>query len=217
MAWEVVKREDTFEGSDRPFISISASHISFNAMFTRIAKIDGSYRVVIFSDPDSLRLGFEFSKEEVQNSLALSQTKGRPGLFCAAIGLVNKYKWVKSITKLQAKDRRFYDPKQESGKWVIQLCPAFEERNARDSSKIPADATGIYRYIRENGEIVYIGRGNIKNRLSSPERNDWDFDVIEYSKIKDPDQQVYWEDYWIEKFKDANDRLPFYNKIAGFS
>ena len=30
MRWEVVRREDKFEGSNRPFISISSSHIAFN-------------------------------------------------------------------------------------------------------------------------------------------------------------------------------------------
>ena len=107
---------------------------------------------------------------------------------------------------------------KEGNFWVIQLCPAFEEKKARESANIPSDATGIYRYVRENGEIVYIGRGEIKNRLASPERNDWEFDVIEYSIVNDPDKQVEWEDYWINKFKEENSgKLPLYNKIASSS
>ena len=98
-------------------------------------------------------------------SSASSDKKGqkRTGLFCAGIGLINKYPWIKALTKLKMKDRRFYDPMQEGQKWVIQLCSAFEERRARESAKIPSDVCGIYRYVRENGEVVYIGRGNIKN------------------------------------------------------
>jgi hypothetical protein len=99
---------------------------------------------------------------------------------------------------------------------VIQLCPAFEERRARESADIPSDVRGIYRYLRESGEVVYIGRGEIKKRLSQPERHDWDFDRVEYSIVSDPDQQVKWEDYWITRFKESNKgRLPIYNKIAG--
>jgi hypothetical protein len=64
---------------------------------------------------------------------------------------------------------------------------------------------------------VYIGRGDIKKRLTAPERGDWDFDVIEYSIINNPDQQIYWEQFWLEKFEEANNRLPFYNKISGSS
>lgn len=223
MAWEIVKREDRFEGSNRPFISILKDHIAFNAMFTRIAELDSRYRVTIYADPETLRLGFEFHTDDRSDSLALSQAssekkgKKRTGLFCSALGIINKYPWVKAITKLETKDRRFYDPKKEGQKWAIQLCPAFEERRARESGKIPSDACGIYRYIREDGEIVYIGRGDIKKRLSSPERHEWDFDVIEYSIVEDPDLQIHWEEFWLEKFKEANGRLPLYNKVSGAS
>ncbi|MBD3337476.1 MAG: hypothetical protein GF353_00115 [Candidatus Lokiarchaeota archaeon] len=222
MAWELVTRDDRFEGSDRPFVSIAKAHIAFNAMFTRIAEIDSSYRVSIYADPDNLRLGFEFHTDDRPNSLSLSQAssekKGKKGkgLFCSAFGIVSKYPWVDSVTKLRSKDRRFYNPKKEGKLWAIQLCPAFENRKARESKDIPSDANGIYRYLRENGEIVYIGRGGIAKRLSSPERKDWDFDDIEYSVLKDPDQQVKWETYWIEKFKEQNSgKLPFYNKVSG--
>ena len=75
---------------------------------------------------------------------------------------------------------------------------------------------GIYRYLRENGETVYIGRGPIKERLRCPERTDWDFDVIEYSIVPNPDEQVKWEDYWIERFKaDHDGGKPFYNRVSG--
>ena len=72
--------------------------------------------------------------------------------------------------------------------------------------------------MRESGEIVYIGRGEIRKRLSQPERQGWDFDRVEYSIVADPDQQVRWEDYWITRFRESNrGRLPIYNKISGSS
>jgi hypothetical protein len=223
MAWEIVRREDSFEGSERPFISISSAHIAFNAMFTRIAEIDTSHKVTVHADPENLRLGFEFHRESKPNSLALSPAssdkkgKKRKGVFCAGLGVINQYKWVKGITRLPPKDRRFYNPRREGSLWVIDLCPTFEERRARESADISSDARGIYRYVREDGEVVYIGRGDIKKRLTAPERGDWDFDVIEYSIINNPDQQIYWEQFWLEKFEEANNRLPFYNKISGSS
>jgi len=222
MSWQPVIREDKFQGSEKPFISISHDHIAFNAMFTRIAEIGPDKRVSIQVDPETLRLAFEFHNDDRPNSFALSRAgshkkgKKRTGLFCSA-GFIRNYAWIKSVTKLPLKDRRFYNPKKEGKMWVIQLCPAFEEIRARESANIPSDATGIYRYLRENGEIVYIGRGEIKKRLSSPERKDWDFDVVEYSIIKDPDSQIEWEKYWIEKFEEQNGKKPFYNKISGFS
>jgi hypothetical protein len=63
---------------------------------------------------------------------------------------------------------------------------------------------------------VYIGRGPIKRRLSSPERADWTFDVVEYSLVADPDEQVKWEYRWIERFKEEHGgQMPIYNKISG--
>ena len=223
MSWEVVKREDKFEGSDRPFISFSPSHIAFNAMFARIAQISSRHRVTVYADASSRRLGFVFHADERPNSLALSSAsaakKGEKssGVFCAAQGVMNQHTWVKGITTFSPKDRRFYDPKKEGLKWVIQLCPAFEMRRARESSEIPSDAVGIYRYVRENGEVVYIGRGEVKKRLASPERTEWDFDVIEYSIVRNPDEQIKWETYWLEKFQESNGKMPFYNKVSGFS
>jgi len=118
---------------------------------------------------------------------------------------------------LPATDQRFYDPKKNGNVWIIQLCPAFEEKRARESEDIPSNVSGIYRYLSESGEIVYIGRGYIKGRLKSPERQDWVFDVVEYSEVKNPDLQVKWEAFWIEKFREQNNgKFPVYNKVSGF-
>jgi hypothetical protein len=223
MGWEVVTREDHFEGSEAPFISISNSHFAFNAAFVRLAELEPAIRTTVYVDAERRRIGFEFHAEDRPNSFVMSASsadkKGekRRALQCSATGTVRKYPWIYAVTKEQAKTRRF-TPKKEGGKWVIQLCPAFEERRARESQDIPNEATGIYRYMREGGEIVYIGRGPVKSRLQSPERKDWDFDVVEYSVITNPDDQVKWEDYWIEKFKEHNKgELPFYNKVSGSS
>lgn len=223
MAWEQITREDYFEGSNSNFISVSPSHFSFNSNFAKIVELNPGSRVSVYKDASQRKLGFEFHDDDRPNSFALSAasaaTKGqkRKALQCASRGVVNKCNWIKSVTKLKAKNRRF-EPRKEGGRWVIQLCPAFEYRKARESADIDSDLKGIYRYIRETGEIVYIGRGTIYGRLKSPERIEWDFDTVEYSIVEDPDAQVEWEDYWIEKYKNSNGgELPFYNKVSGAS
>jgi hypothetical protein len=223
MAWKKFKREDRFQGSNRPFVSISYAHIGFNAMFVRQANISSSKRVSIYVDSDDMKIGFEFHDEERVDSFALTRASGnkkgtkRQGLNCAASGFVAKYKWVNSITRFPVKDRRFF-PRKEGSRWVVQLRPSFENRHARESHDIPSDIAGIYRYLRVNGEVVYIGKGEIRKRLSSPERKDWDFDIIEYSAISDPDRRLEWEDYWINRFKeDHQGKLPFYNRQSGHS
>ena len=213
MAWEIVKRDDTFQGRNTAHISIGHDRILFNALFAKIADLDHYRTVKIYADQENLRLGFEFLSEESQDSLMLIKSKGT--ISCSARGNVQKYPWVKSITKLPKKHKRF-KPYKEGKLWVIQLCPAFEHRKARESVEISDEAKGIYRYLRENNEIVYIGRGAIKKRLNAPERKEWDFDIVEFSIIEDPDQQVKWEDYWINRFREDNrGHLPLYNKISG--
>lgn len=222
MALRLIKRKDTFEGSDQPFISIAPQHFSFNTMFSRNTELGPEKRVKIYIDEDDLRIGFEFVKEE-EDSYALYRATGlkkgekRVSMNCTSVAIIKKFSWIEAVANLpNAKDRRF-SPKREGKKWIIQLCPAFDQRKARESVNIPSNVAGIYRYIKENGEIVYIGRGNIKNRLNSEERKKWDFDIVEYSVIKDPDEQVKWEAYWLQKYKGNNNgKLPVYNKLSGF-
>ena len=91
MAFEKVIRADTYQGSDKSFITISNDHISFNAMFVKQAVIDSNYRVTIYVDQEELKMGFEFHKDNKLNSFALSRAssekKGRkknwPFLCCA--------------------------------------------------------------------------------------------------------------------------------------
>jgi len=216
MVWEQVIRDDFSEGSEVPFVSISAAHFLFNAAFARQAELNPALHVSVHIDSTRRTIGFEFYTEERPNSFNLTPHHNR-GLVSAARGVIGKHKWIEAVTKEKTKHRRF-PPKKEAGKWVIQLCPAFEEHRARESADIPSDHRGIYRYRRESGEIVYIGRGPIKDRLQLPERKDWDFDAIEYSLVGDPDEQVKWEDFWIERFKEENrGELPFYNKVSGSS
>jgi len=222
MPWTLIKREDTFEGSNQPFISVASHHFSFNTEFSRKAELGPEKRVKIYVDEHSLKLGFEFVTEE-EGSYALygargpKKGEGQVSMNCTSVAIIKKFPWIQAVANLPDKKDRRFTPKKEGNLWAIQLCPAFEQRNARESANIPSDAVGIYRYIRENGEIVYIGRGNIRNRLGSTERTNWDFDRIEYSVIKDPDDQVKWESFWLQKYKEKNKgKLPIYNKLSGF-
>ena len=75
MSWTLIKREDTFEGSNQPFISIASHHFSFNTMFSRIAELGNKKRVKIYVDEPNLKVGFEFVDEE-EGSYALYRASG---------------------------------------------------------------------------------------------------------------------------------------------
>ncbi|SRR6266480_282783 len=225
MAWTKITRDDLFEGSDAPFITITEAHFRFNSRFVAQASLDPSYRVTIFTDEQNRRFAFEFHKDQRPCSFTLTARSDSSdnshklgGLVCSSRGIVSEERpWLASVAnrKNSGKNRRFF-PKKEGNKWVIQLCPAFEIRKARESEDFCSTDVGIYRYLRANDEIVYIGRGPITARLRSPERKMWDFHVIEYSIVPDPDDQVKWEDYWIERYKaDHHGKKPFYNRVSG--
>lgn len=220
MGWEVFEREDSSQGSDVAFVSIHSVHFAFNSMFVRVAQIGNAKQVTIHVDSVNRNLGFEFHDDKRSTAFAISPYGSgdkRTTLSCRSVQLVRRYAWIRGVTKLPRKDRRF-TPAKEGKLWVIHLCPAFEDQRARESADIPSGVRGIYRYVRESGEIVYIGRGDIKKRLASPERADWDFDKVEFSAVQDPDQQVKWEDYWLTRYREENGgRLPFYNKVSGIS
>ena len=64
-------------------------------------------------------------------------------------------------------------------------------------------------------KIVYIGRGDIRARAHSPDREAWEFDAIEYSVIADLAEQEKWESHWLDDYRNEFGALPFYNRVGG--
>ena len=101
--------------------------------------------------------------------------------------------------------------------------PAFEESILPSQiSRLDSRIKGIYRYRGGNDgeEIVYIGKGSIKDRFEQePRRRNWKIARIEYSAIAgdDSEQQAYeWEAYWIQRFRHENNgNRPRYNRVDG--
>lgn len=211
--FKLMKVSDVLKDSDKAFVSIRPEHISFNKLFCKIADLKISMRVKVFADSENYQIGFSFVDDSDKDSLALSES-GKNLFF--GIGDLKNLEWFREVTKLPMRQRRF-EPKLEKtevGKiWIIKLCPSFEIKKSRETDKINPDEKGIYRYKRA-GETVYIGRGSILDRLRNDSRKDWDFDLVEYSRVENPDEQAKWEYFWLEKYKEENDnKLPIYNKI----
>ena len=202
-----------------PLVSIRRQAIAFNAQFVAQAKLTDMTRVSVFLDPEHFRIGFEFHKDSTdEDSYSLtadggSQSGGGRAIQPAALIMNNP--WIAAVARIEDKRERRFKPEWHGAdrKWIISLCPAFEIRVSH-KSEIPIDLRGIYRY-RRNDEIVYIGRGIIRPRLRAPERQEWDFDVIEYSQIQSDAEQERWESYWLDQFVKKNGKLPLYNRISG--
>lgn len=210
-------RRDYVTGSEETFISLRPSGtISFNSKFVKEAELGTKHkRVTIFTDPKNRVIAFDFhSNKNEKSSYALYKDRGN-SLNVSAVLLFKHNKWIDAVAKEDDPLLRRFKPEYNriNKKWFICLAPSFEIKT-KDISEIPHNIEGVYRYIRK-GEIVYIGKGNIKSRTGSLERENWDFDTIEYSIIEDPEKRSYWENYWLNMFQEKEGRLPLYNKISG--
>ena len=217
MAYEKIKFTSTLKTDNRSFISLGKAHIRFSSEFVRNSKISTDFKVIIHRDNIERKLKFEFSKSYTEDCLTLFQSKDHSNLQCSAVYLYNTIDWYKSVANINSSKERQFAPKKIGTAWEISLMPSFENKVSKsDYKKIGNKTTGIYRYKNSDGHIVYIGKGQIYNRLAEPQRKQWDFDIIEYSEIPDDKEQFHWEQHWIESFKKENKgKLPIYNMING--
>ena len=101
--------------------------------------------------------------------------------------------------------------KTDNGKdHYINIIPAFENKTTLDN--LP-DFNGIYRLkdFNSNPEIVYIGHGNIKNRVQEHIDNKT-FQTVEYSIVDTEDDRKHFERFYIDNFFYTYNKLPKYNK-----
>lgn len=217
MAYELVIYKGQLKTDNSNFISITKSHIRFSTSFVRNAKISPIYKVKIYKDDVEHKLKFEFSKDITENCLTLTEPKDRKSLKVSAHSLYKKINWLRAFANNGGKERRII-PQDLTGKvWEISLRPSFESVISKiDLQKKSLNTKGIYRYKNHKGEIIYIGKGDIKHRFLEPQRKNWDIDIIEYSEINENENQLKWESYWIQDYmKNNNDNLPQHNNIKG--
>lgn len=196
-----------------PSAKVHVNRISFNVSLYRTANLETNEYVRIRIDNVNRKIGFKFEDEPDDYNYKLVVSRGGKATTCSCAQL-QSLPWVKAVAHLTIKPA--FPLKREGSFWVITLCPAFELSCKRtDAAKIPSDARGIYRYML-GGKIVYIGKGFIKNRLNEEQRKGWQFDTIEYSNIENEQDALFWENYWINRFKDENNsEFPPYNTISG--
>jgi hypothetical protein len=205
---------------------INKSGITFSANFVKRQNLEGSEGVKFFSDDeDPYYLGFRFTSDSnspnTLSLLASGRSKGgSAGFTIKAAELINKNPILKNIQRLKDKiDRTFeisFD--KQTGMYSILLRPNFEiSINWTEKNNSPDSFSGIYRYLNKDGQTLYIGKGYIKSRGSSPERKDWGVHKIEYSVIPDDEKCFYWENYYLERYVFVNGSKPPFNVIMGKS
>ena len=201
-----------------PTVSIRGGRFHFNAAFARLADLSLFKSLVYWIDEDERKIGFEFNREAPQGNSYTLENRGRISQYrSAAQDLIKKNLWIRSVASGKSGSPSSFEASKEGKLWSIQLCPAFEYVAKKDDlSGVPSNVTGIYRYLNSSGAVVYIGKGNIRRRAQQDEREDWNFEAIEYSIIDSDEEQFKWEDFWIERYKEkSNGELPAYNRQSG--
>ena len=205
---------------------VNKSGITFSAHFIKKHDLTNHKGIKFFSDDeDPYYLGFKFTKDNSgPNTLSLMASGrskgGSAGVTLKAAELINGSTVLKSIQKLKDKtDKTFeivFDPKLDL--YSVMLRPNFEITvNWSDRNKISDNLIGIYRYVSRDSQVLYIGKGKIKSRANSPERNEWGIAKIQYSVLNDDERCFFWENYHLEKFVASTGARPPFNVIMGKS
>jgi hypothetical protein len=217
-AWKEYQRRGGALPDPVPAITLRRQAIALNVAFVSMARLADKPYVRVFVDPEAYRLGFKFDARSTDdNAIRLGNDGGgrTSSRAIQATGIMKEHRWLAAAASLDDPRLRRFEPTWDpiEAMWIVSVAPPFENR-VSERSEIPAHVRGIYRY-RRGEEIVYIGRGGIRSRHGSPEREDWDFETVEYSLVSSEQDQERWETFWLDRFVGTNGRLPTYNRIGG--
>jgi hypothetical protein len=205
-------------------VVINKSGISFSAVFIKNKNLQSKLSIQFFyDDEDPYKLLFRFNDlEGIEGHLSILKSgrgsHANNGRMVKATELINKRAVLSSIQSLEMKSSRTFDIKYDKFEnyYFISLRPSFENVVLSENmSSLPPNGSGIYRYLDKEGDVIYIGKGNIKNRLQSDERKTWGIHKIEYSILNSEDDSFKWESFYLEDYQNRFGKLPSFNKIGG--
>lgn len=203
-------------------MSFSKSGISLSAQFIKENDLTTKEGIKFFrDDEDDFWLGFQLLEDNSDSdALALLATTKSSNRSVKASEIINKTPILANIQKLEFKAERTFEIQWDKVNklWFIRMRPVFERSVLwKDKGLIPEDVSGIYRYYSKAGDLLYIGKGWIKKRLTSPERQSWGIETIQYSILNSDEESLRWESFYLEEHKNRYGVLPPFNRVAGHS
>jgi hypothetical protein len=203
-------------------LNLGTPSSSLSAKFIRNNKLEDMESIqFLMDDENPFWLGFKFFKDKgPAGSLALGKSKDSATTRFTSTGLVNGNPLLTAITrKTDAQSKTFsiqFDKRNDC--WFIELRPSFERAFLfKDKGTIPYEAKGIYRYLGIKGDLLYIGKGAVRDRLESPERREWGIHTIEYSILESDELALQWESHYISDHVQRFGVLPPLNRVKGHS
>ncbi len=224
-----------YTSSDDPYIAIRDTGFYINVKAVQLLGFEVGDKIRFYvdnADPKNAdRLYFVKTVQNDNEAYVCTQGKrqSNKSLFVACLSVFNNIPRLKKLSENKiSKDKRFSlkreheDTLPENGSineknkhFYIPIVPCFEF-SLKSINDLP-DKKGIYRLIN-NDIVVNIGQGNIRSRVKDKQKNNYQFERVEFSLIEDKNDRVFYEDYHIEKFKNANNGMrPTYNYQDGNS
>ena len=199
----------------KEYVRLTTSGIFFSAQFVKSNNLTkcNSVRFYAFSD-NQYKFGMEFFQEtEVPGGFSLVRN-GRSvnSFYTSARSFTNSFSVLRDLIKTKGHNRFSVSYDKIEKCFFFMVAPCFECDNSQSS--IPDGAIGIYRYKNSLDEVIYIGKGNIRDRLRAPERKDWDIQKVEYSLISDRDEMSKYESYHLTEYQNKFNKLPEHNIIS---
>lgn len=214
-----IKQGNKSNKSQFPCITIRSKAIGLNADFVEMSSAENYHHAEVYVSDDGKKVAIKFLMDSTPHSYAVTQdggTRERQRVGKYKNRLIACGKVIEQNISLRELSKSKLSKKlavvQEDDLWVASITPSFIYKYSQNKPK--ESDIGVYRYIKDN-EIVYIGRGRIRERIASPERKEWLYDEIEYMVV-DEAATVKIEFDLINEHKMVYGYTPVYNKILGF-
>ena len=198
------------------FVTLSArSVLYFSVGFVTAYNLRDSLSADLFTfEDDAYKFGVKFYKNEKDGHSKVLRAKRSKNVFISAIEFVSSILVLKNANKEGKQTFHIFEDKIEDC-FVFSLIPSFEYSCSPED--VPSDIKGIYKYLNNKGEVIYIGKGCIRDRLREVTRKNWPIYSVSYSIIENEDIRSSSEAHHIRKFEMNTGRKPIYNLISGKS
>jgi len=211
-----IQQKPIYEISEECIATVIKGGLRLNAIFGKA--IGDNKGVEVFFDDSGRKVALRFISEPTSETFTVGTDGGGKArntngkmIGCGSVIKANPILLEMAVGSKEKSRVKFINV---DDKWEATLIPVFN-LDAKLTSPKDGDV-GVYRYLFD-GQVVYIGQGNIKQRLAAEERKTWVFDKIDYFLTKDSAEAILLETLYIEDYKKEYKRLPMFNKVSGAS
>ena len=203
---------------ENPAIAINPTHMQLNAVSVDKFSLAKKKSASIFYNEDHTQCMLKFHDFMPEYSFKVTASASHSNnclsrrISCKS--MIDKNPRLKKISDMCREERSIPLYMDDDSNIVFNCAPCFENSISIDKiNKIGADKIGIYRCLDNDEDVLYIGSGEIRNRVISAKKKIEELSFIEYSITHDRQKAFYWESHYLNAYIDEHGRKPYYNKI----